>query len=48
MQLFTSVGLLAMLSLGSVVAALPPTTTSVGLDMTVTFDVCSPDPLIHH
>ncbi|KAG4423941.1 hypothetical protein IFR04_002936 [Cadophora malorum] len=38
MQLFTSVGLLAMLSLGSVVAALPPTTTSVGLDMTVTFD----------
>ncbi|KAK0103325.1 hypothetical protein ONS95_005354 [Cadophora gregata] len=38
MQFFTTTGLLAMLTLGSVVTALPPATTSIGLDMNVTFD----------
>ncbi|KAG4432737.1 hypothetical protein IFR05_011767 [Cadophora sp. M221] len=38
MQFFNSAGLLAMLTLGSVVSSLPSATVSSGLDLTVTFD----------
>ncbi|KAL5318380.1 hypothetical protein ACEPPN_013440 [Leptodophora sp. 'Broadleaf-Isolate-01'] len=41
MQLFNSAGLVAMLTLSSVVLSLPSATVSSGLDMTVTFDVSS-------